>query len=61
MDFVLIVVLTLLNAAFAMSEMALTASKKARLLALVEAGDNGAKAALKLMEQMARTISRRVI
>ena len=57
MDFVLIVVLTLLNAAFAMSEMALTASKKARLLALVEAGDNGAKAALKLMEQPTHFLS----
>ncbi len=57
MDFVLIVVLTLLNAAFAMSEMALTASKKARLLALVEAGDKGAKAALKLMEQPTHFLS----
>ena len=51
MDFILILVLTLLNAVFAMSEMALTASRKARLVALVEAGDKGAEAALALMEQ----------
>ena len=34
MDIVLIVFLTVLNGAFAMSEMALAASKKARLQAL---------------------------
>ena len=48
MDFLLIIVLTLLNGAFAMSELALTASRKVRLLALAEVGDKGAKAALAL-------------
>lgn len=57
MDFILILVLTLLNAVFAMSEMALTASRKARLAALVEAGDKGAKAALALMEQPTHFLS----
>lgn len=57
MDLLLIVVLTLLNAVFAMSEMALTASKKARLAALVETGDKGAEAALKLMEQPTHFLS----
>ena len=57
MDFILILVLTLLNAVFAMSEMALTASRKARLTAMVEAGDKGAEAALKLMEQPTHFLS----
>jgi putative hemolysin len=57
MDTVLIVFLTLLNGAFAMSEMALAASKKARLLALAEAGDKGAEAALRLMAQPTRFLS----
>ena len=47
MDVLLIVCLTLLNGAFAMSEMALAASRKARLVALQEAGDKGAAAALR--------------
>ncbi|MFZ2737456.1 MAG: hemolysin family protein [Burkholderiaceae bacterium] len=49
MDFLLIVCLTLLNAVFAMSELALTASRKARLSAMSEAGDLGAKTALALL------------
>ena len=50
MDFILIAVLTLINGAFAMTEMALTASRKVRLMAMAEAGDKGAKAALELNE-----------
>ena len=46
MDILLIALLTLLNGAFAMSELALTASRKVRLSALAEAGDKGAQAAL---------------
>jgi putative hemolysin len=57
MDLILILVLTLFNAVFAMSEMALTASKKARLVALAEAGDKGAAAALALMEQPTHFLS----
>jgi putative hemolysin len=49
MDFLLIFVLTLLNGAFAMSELALTASKKIRLVSMAEAGDKGAQAALDLL------------
>ena len=45
MDFLLIIVLTLLNGAFAMSELALTASRNVRLQTMAEAGDKGAKAA----------------
>jgi putative hemolysin len=51
MDVLLIALLTLLNGVFAMSEMALASSRKARLLAMAEDGDGGAQAALRLMEQ----------
>jgi putative hemolysin len=50
MEFLLIVLLTLLNGAFAMSELALAASRKARLTAMAEAGDGGAQAALTLLD-----------
>jgi putative hemolysin len=56
-DLILILVLTLLNAVFAMSEMALTASKKARLAAMSEAGDKGAEAALTLMNRPTHFLS----
>ena len=49
MDLLLIVFLTLLNGVFAMSELALAASRKARLNAMAEAGDKGAQAALILL------------
>ncbi len=57
MDVLLIALLTLLNGAFAMSELALAASRKARLMALAEAGDAGAQTALRLMEQPTRFLS----
>ena len=57
MDVVLIVLLILLNGVFAMSEMALAASRKARLSALDEAGDRGAHAALRLMQQPTQFLS----
>lgn len=57
MDVVLIVFLTLLNGVFAMSEMALASSRKARLAALAEAGDRGAQAALRLMDQPTQFLS----
>jgi putative hemolysin len=49
MDFLAILVLTLLNGAFAMSELALTASKKVRLQTMADEGDKGAQAALDLL------------
>lgn len=57
MDFLLIALLTLLNGAFAMSELALTASRKVRLTTLSEAGDPGAKAALVLLDNPTRFLS----
>ncbi|OIN93315.1 MAG: hypothetical protein AUJ20_04670 [Comamonadaceae bacterium CG1_02_60_18] len=50
MEFLLIVFLTLLNGVFAMSELALAASRKARLTALAEEGDKGASASLTLLD-----------
>lgn len=50
MELLLIVFLTLLNGVFAMSELALAASRKARLNAMAEEGDKGAQAALVLLD-----------
>ena len=57
MDFLLITFLTLLNGVFAMSELALASSRKARLAAMAEAGDKGAAAALKLLEDPTQFLS----
>ena len=57
MDFVLIAFLTLLNGAFAMSELALASSRKARLAAMAESGDKGSQAALKLLENPTQFLS----
>jgi putative hemolysin len=50
MELLLIVLLTLLNGVFAMSELALAASRKSRLAGMAEAGDGGAQAALTLLD-----------
>ncbi|MCX7265876.1 MAG: HlyC/CorC family transporter [Betaproteobacteria bacterium] len=57
MDFLLIAFLTLVNGVFAMSELALASSRKARLAAMQEAGDKGAGAALKLLENPTQFLS----
>lgn len=57
MDILIIVFLTLLNGAFAMSELALASSKKARLAAMAESGDKGAQTALKLLEDPTQFLS----
>ena len=57
MDFLLIAFLTLLNGVFAMSEMALSSSRKARLAAMAESGDKGAEAALSLMDNPTQFLS----
>jgi putative hemolysin len=57
MEVVLILFLTLLNGAFAMSEMALSSARKARLAAMAEAGDSGAAKALELMDSPTRFLS----
>ena len=57
MDILLIAFLTLLNGAFAMSELALTASRKVRLGSMAAAGDRGAQAALDLLDNPTRFLS----
>jgi putative hemolysin len=57
MDVLLIALLTLLNGVFAMTEMALASSRKARLLAMAEDGDRGAQAALRLMDEPTQFLS----
>ena len=57
MDVALLIFLILLNGLFAMSEMVLTASRKARLQVMVEAGDSGANAAMKLHENPTKFLS----
>jgi putative hemolysin len=57
MDVALLLFLILLNALFAMSEMALTASRKARLQVMVESGDAGARRAMALHDDPTRFLS----
>ena len=57
MDVALLLFLILLNALFAMSEMALTASRKARLQVMVESGQPGAQAAMDLHENPTKFLS----
>jgi putative hemolysin len=57
MDVTLLVFLILLNGVFAMSEMALTASRKARLQVMVESREPGAQAAMDLHENPTKFLS----
>ena len=57
MDVALLVFLILLNGLFAMSEMALTASRKARLAVLLESGESGARAAVDLHDNPTKFLS----
>lgn len=57
MDFLLIALLILVNGLFAMSELALASSRKARLAAMEEAGDKGAAMALKLLDNPTQFLS----
>jgi putative hemolysin len=57
MDVAILFALILLNGAFAMSEIALVTSRKARLQPLAEGGDAGAAAALRLHQQPTQLLS----
>jgi putative hemolysin len=57
MDVTLVLFLILLNGLFAMSEMALTASRKARLQVMVESREPGAQAAMDLHENPTKFLS----
>jgi putative hemolysin len=57
MDVALLAFLILLNGVFAMSEMALTASRKVRLQVMLEAGERGAVAAMDLHDNPTKFLS----
>jgi len=57
MDVALLVFLIVVNGLFAMSEMALTASRKARLQVMAEAREHGALAAIKLHDNPTKWLS----
>ncbi|MGC4060116.1 MAG: hemolysin family protein [Aquabacterium sp.] len=57
MELALLIFLTLLNGLFAMSEMALAASRKARLQVMAETGDSGAQAAMALHDNPTQFLS----
>jgi len=57
MDVALLAFLIVLNALFAMSEMALTAARKARLQVMAETGDVGARVAIDLHDDPTRFLS----
>ncbi len=57
MDIVLLLLLILINAVFAMSEMAVVSSRKSRLQSLAEDGSIGADAALKLHQEPSNFLS----
>jgi putative hemolysin len=57
MDVALLFFLIVLNAGFAMSEMALTTSRKARLQVMLEAGEGGAEAAIDLHDHPTKFLS----
>ncbi len=53
----ILIVLVLINGAFAMSELAIVSAKKPRLKANAERGDKGARMALKLLDDPSRMLS----
>ncbi len=57
MDTLLIVFLTLINAVFAMSEMAVAASRRSRLVSQADEGLAGAQAAVELMDKPTEFLS----
>jgi putative hemolysin len=56
-ELVIVVLLILLNAFFAMSELALVSARRARLQGMADAGHRGARAALTLAEDPSRLLS----
>lgn len=57
MELALLIFLILLNGLFAMSEMALASSRKARLQVMTETGDEGAKVAMDLHDNPTQFLS----
>jgi putative hemolysin len=56
-EIAIIVLLTLMNGVFAMSELAVVSSRRARLQAMADAGNAGARTALRLMNDPSRFLS----
>src|SRR5262245_28806882 len=56
-DILLLAVLIVLNGAFAMSEIAIVSSRRARLIQMAEAGNRGARHALTLASEPTRFLS----
>jgi putative hemolysin len=56
-ELAILLVLTLINGAFAMAEMALVSARKARLAQKADAGDAAARAALDLVDNPTRFLS----
>lgn len=56
-DILLVFVLILLNGVFAMSEIAIVSSRRARLVQMVDAGSTGAQVALQLASEPTRFLS----
>ncbi len=57
LEFVIVLALVLLNGVFSLSELAVISARRARLLAMVEAGRSGARSALALAEDPGRFLS----
>jgi putative hemolysin len=57
MEFVILLVLILVNGLFAMSEIAIVSSRKARLQQRIDAGSSGAKLALRLADDPGKLLS----
>jgi putative hemolysin len=57
MDFVVLILLILLNGVFALSELAIVSSRKPRLKAMADRGNPGAKTALRLLEDPSKLLS----
>ena len=57
MEAFIILFLTVLNGIFAMSEMALASCRRVKLQKLADAGDRGAKAAIKLLDDPTQFLS----
>src|SRR3954453_7720032 len=57
LEIIVIIALTLLNGVFAMSELAVVSSRKARLQGMADQGVRGARAAMRLIDNPSRFLS----
>src|SRR5262245_37616413 len=57
MEFLILILLLLLNGAFALAEMSIVSSRRPRLKAMADRGNRGAKIALRLLEDPSQLLS----